>query len=435
MYLGKSVTRALVYAKFAVTSLVWASLTACNSGGESGPSVVYEPDEITQELADKITSDGIGVLLNSGSPPARTVPARVTIIAPDLPLEVRAGNTISIPILVNSSIDLDTLFAKIPGARSYFSAELPSPDGKAAIAKNEHIVDFRVTIPLNFAPGGYICFEFSASNINGDVSSTVTTCLIIVGPTVTPAPTSTGTPTASPTVAPTSSPSATPTPTGTPTASPSATPSASPSATPTPTTTPTPTPPLAAECDDPISLSWAGTGTYLGDPVSISFTANRFDIDEPVPQDAFVLRITEGPTAGQSSINGYYAPGLIDPEIEGDDSSVQILYAGEFTGVGQYTAGAANSYCASGSIDGQSYYFEQTSATIQVTKFENCANDDKYIALTFTCQTASSLGNATIQGEFTGLYEEGVSGKSDLMQRVINAAAVPEAIKATSIHR
>lgn len=176
------------------------TLAACGGGGGGGdPGVTYDPDTVTQALDNKIGVDGVGASLIAGAPPAPGDSQDLKADAPDEVPDAETGSKVTIPVSVSSSTVLDSLFAKVPGAGSYFQVELPEVGGKAArvtarsigprfasaspaaiaaAAKADTVLDFEITLPDGLE-SGRLCFEFSVRDADGAVSNVDVACLNI----------------------------------------------------------------------------------------------------------------------------------------------------------------------------------------------------------------------------------------------------------------
>lgn len=210
------------------------TFAGCGGGGGGSSTVpLSNPNAVTEALSDKVTVDGSAAAVLQGSPPdkssnpAGSTPPTVASGANDI--VARPGEKISIPLGATATQDLSNLFAKIPGASSYFEAPIAPSGGKSlrslrkqgtlsAAPKVQQTLNFGVDVPTNLQTGGQLCFEFSVRDVDSLVSDVVQVC-VRVEPRATPAPTSTPTPTPAPTSGPTPSPTPAATPTPTPTQS------------------------------------------------------------------------------------------------------------------------------------------------------------------------------------------------------------------------
>lgn len=193
-----------------VMTAIGTGLIACGGGG-GGDDVGYDPVQTMLALEDKVGVDGVVASLEPGEPPAPNS-QDVTTDAPDTDVTAIVGARASIPVTITAGTALDSLFAKIPGANTYFEVSLEAPDAKAALktrrslsplharpssnavaAKGATVVNFQVDVPPVLEPGGRLCFELSARDINDQVSNPDLACLDIRA--ATPQPTATPTPT------------------------------------------------------------------------------------------------------------------------------------------------------------------------------------------------------------------------------------------------
>lgn len=416
--------------KLATALILSGVLAACNHG--SGPMVAddvvpdatatYEPTETMQALRDKITVDGLDALLLEGVPPPSTPESPVTIVAPTEVVSVDPGNKISVPLVVSAPGALDALFAKIPGASAYFLADLRIEGKREAgvsPAKLDRSLSFEVDVPSDLAPGGVLCFEFSAQAANGEVSNVAATCLQITAA-ATPTPSATATPTATSTTTAGPSPSPASTPTATPTATASATPTPTPTATATSTPGPTPTATASQSpnCTAPSRLSWSGDGTdSSGAPVSVDV------VDTP---SVFLLTNTTGQGQVETKFGG---------ASENSDEAIGPALATEITGTGQYTAGASSaSSCGYGTLQGgqSTYNWAQESLVVNVSVFETCPDDIAYLEFTFSC--------SGLDGDSTGAYrgirlDARQKLRLEALQEAVNFRAEMEAARARQERR
>lgn len=192
-----------------IVLLTTVVLTACGGGGGGSNTVpLSDPNAVTTALTNKITVDGSAADILQGAPPDKSQnpsgSVAPTVIAATTQVVARPGDRISIPLNANGSQTLASLFAKIPGAASYFEAPIDVPGGKQLTAsgdarkslvqaKAEQTVTFGVDVPLNLQTGGQICFEFSVNDIDNLVSDITQACIVVQTP-ATPAPTSAPTP-------------------------------------------------------------------------------------------------------------------------------------------------------------------------------------------------------------------------------------------------
>lgn len=186
------------------------ALTACGGGGGNGADVSYDANEVTQALADKVGVNGVAAEVIQGTPPDPSGSDSLRTDAPDAVPDADAGAKVTVPVTVSADATLERLFAKVPGADSFFQVDLPAPDGKAARAtitrnigtrfaglsrtataagaKADSVLDFEITLPGGLE-SGRLCFEFSVRDADGTVSNTAITCLNIRQPASEPPPT------------------------------------------------------------------------------------------------------------------------------------------------------------------------------------------------------------------------------------------------------
>lgn len=199
------------------------ALSACGGGGGGGGGGPT-PDEVMDTLSDKVNVPGATVSQPSGDPPAAadnpagSEGSEPVVSADDGEIDGEPGEKVTIPVSVQVTNALDSLFAKIPGASSYFQAQIDPAGAKLAsaiptkmgftvkpraMAKGTLILDFEVDLPEGTPTGRKICFEFSAQDVETLTSDVTKVCIVVVSPaptpTATPAPTPTPTPTPPPT--------------------------------------------------------------------------------------------------------------------------------------------------------------------------------------------------------------------------------------------
>lgn len=276
------------------TALAAALLIAACGGGGGGDNG-QTPDQVMGNLTDKINVPGATVTQPTGTPPSAADNPQgseesAPVVEPDADeINGTPGQKVTIPVSVTTTTDLANLFAKVPGASSYFDAafgggakamkdlrfkSLFKPTGLRR-GKGLFTIAFEVDLPANF-PAGRFCFEFSARDVEQLTSGVETVCIVVGS-----APTPTPTPTATPTVAPTPTPTAAPTPT------PTAAPTPTPTAAPTPTPTPNPTTGSATDC---LNTDLFAVGNRLNLTQQGSFDGEVYTINQelmPMRQTTF----------------------------------------------------------------------------------------------------------------------------------------------------
>jgi hypothetical protein len=207
-------------------------LSACGGGGGGStpapPVPLDDPDAISEALFDKITVGEIAAQLLPGDPPAASSDPARPVISAEAPPIAQPGQSVTLDLQLSSTNAIDRLFAKIPGAETYFETVFEEPLGKGRTltsAKLEAAVVFVVSIPIDIRESGQLCFDISVRDTNGRVSLPLRLCIPIEVVSATPQPTATPTASTSPTPTPTATPTASASPTPTPTASASPTPS------------------------------------------------------------------------------------------------------------------------------------------------------------------------------------------------------------------
>lgn len=195
----------------AMTALT-VGLVACGGGGGGG-DVSYDPDQTMQALQDKVGVNGTPAELKTGVPPAPNS-QDVKTDAPNADVSAVVGTRVTIPVSITAAAALERLYAKIPGAPSYFEVTLvgaksnglskrrltpvlAKSSGDTATGKGTTVVNFQVDVPADLEPGGRLCFELSAQ-ANAQISDPDLACLSIRA--ATPQPTASPTPTPTPPV-------------------------------------------------------------------------------------------------------------------------------------------------------------------------------------------------------------------------------------------
>lgn len=170
------------------------SLAACGGGGGGGgndnPVPLNDPNALMSSLAGKVTSSGSGVeYVTNAAPPAPTPEDPDTPKAEAGVTDSTAvpGDTISLPINVAGGQQLTNLFAKVPGASSYFDAVLGG-SGKSMVQLRKagttftavQLIDFRIQLPTNLETGGEFCFQFSVKTSTNEVTDPTEACVTVV---------------------------------------------------------------------------------------------------------------------------------------------------------------------------------------------------------------------------------------------------------------
>jgi hypothetical protein len=174
-----SVVRSL----FLAAALAAAGCNGSSGGGDPGDSVdPADPDAVTEVVSVALG----GALTNkiTGAPPAPSGAAATDapVISADVTsTAVEAGDDVDVPLTVRSVNDIDALFAKIPGAESYFEITVPETGKRSriAMAKATRTFALSITVPGNVAPGQF-CIEISARDTSGLVSNLARVCLNVV---------------------------------------------------------------------------------------------------------------------------------------------------------------------------------------------------------------------------------------------------------------
>ncbi|MFA5940784.1 MAG: hypothetical protein WC809_15610 [Sinimarinibacterium sp.] len=147
-------------------------------------------------LSNKVTSSGSGVdwVTDGSSPPAPTTEDPDTPKAEAGVADSTAvpGDTISLPINVSGGQSLTNLFAKVPGAASYFDALLVPSGGKSMVRMHKttskatgsftavQLIDFRIDLPTNLDTGGEFCLDFTVKTSTNEVTEPTRACVTVV---------------------------------------------------------------------------------------------------------------------------------------------------------------------------------------------------------------------------------------------------------------
>lgn len=174
-------------------------VAACGGGGGGGgggnePVPLGDPNAVMDSLSGKVTSGGSGVQIVTGTPPAATTED------PDTPKAEAGveqstavpGDSVSLPVNVSGGQQLTNLFAKIPGASSYFDASLAPSGGKSMVRLHKaapkqgtsltavQVLDFRIDLPTNLATGDQLCFDFAVKTSTNQVTEPTRACITVV---------------------------------------------------------------------------------------------------------------------------------------------------------------------------------------------------------------------------------------------------------------
>ena len=176
-----------------VAAMMASTLAACGGGGGGGggnddPIPLNDPNAVMASLGNKVASPNGSVnYVPSGTPPAPTGDGLTPKVSGGVVTTAEPGETISLPVNIAGAPDLSALFAKVPGASSYFQVNLGGAGGKsgsraAKVAGKQTgsgfnlttIITVNLTLPENLGTDGRFCFEFSAKDASGNVSAATT---------------------------------------------------------------------------------------------------------------------------------------------------------------------------------------------------------------------------------------------------------------------
>lgn len=185
-----------------VRSLVVASglgvaltLAACGGGGGGGgnePVSLADANAVMSSLDGKVNGDSV---TDAQVPAVNALEPKVESAGPDT--SAVTGDAVVLPVSVQTGSALAALYAKVPGAGTWFMVQPPPPPGgktvlipktsaKTAISFNlVQVVNFAVTLPKLDTTGtdGKLCFEFRAETVDGQVTGSAAdgrACIAVV---------------------------------------------------------------------------------------------------------------------------------------------------------------------------------------------------------------------------------------------------------------
>ncbi len=174
--------------------LIALGLSACGGDGGGSPTEPSAADRLTEALINKVTVGNTVAALIRGAPPADTGPAGRPTISTSKSVAAKPGEVATIVVNIDSAQNLSHLFARIPGASSFFRAALPAQgaikSGAIGQAKLSFAAQVKIAVPADRANGELICFDFSVEDVGKLVSDTAQACVKVqtgsvpVGPTV-----------------------------------------------------------------------------------------------------------------------------------------------------------------------------------------------------------------------------------------------------------
>ncbi|HEY1077622.1 MAG TPA: hypothetical protein VGE51_13105 [Fontimonas sp.] len=177
--------------RFAALSLV-LGLNACGGGGGPPPALT-DADRLTQALSGNITVGSVAAERVRGTPPTATAATNRPSIAASS-VAARPGEIATVVVDIESAQPAARLFARVPGASSYFRAALPpqatGKHGAVLQAKLSSSAQVRIAVPADRTNGELICFDFSVEDSAALLSDTAQACIKVqtgnfaVGPTV-----------------------------------------------------------------------------------------------------------------------------------------------------------------------------------------------------------------------------------------------------------
>lgn len=163
-----------------------SALGACGGGGggSGDPVSLSDPNALMASLENKVISpNGSVSFVPNGSPPAATGDGLTPKVTGGVQTTAEPGQTVSLPVSIGGAPNMSALFAKVPGASSFFQVNLGGTGKSAArlekLAGKQSgggfnlttIIGFVVTLPDNLETGGEFCFEFSGKDASGNVSA------------------------------------------------------------------------------------------------------------------------------------------------------------------------------------------------------------------------------------------------------------------------
>ncbi len=181
------------HASFLAGLAVALSVAACGGGGGGDDKVSLDkPDDLMAALDNKVTANGTPLTQILGTPPPSTgLTPKIQSISNATAVP---GNTVSLPINFPAATNLQSLFAKVPGAKdSYFQISVESPDsgGKAATGGFTVLqrIEFQVTVPdnLDLGTGDQFCIEVKLKDTAENIGQPEQACISLAA-TAPPAP-------------------------------------------------------------------------------------------------------------------------------------------------------------------------------------------------------------------------------------------------------
>lgn len=173
-------------------------LGACGGGGggDGAPTPTTDPqggmvdiqdaNAMMAALTGKIATGNAQWTIQSGTPPAEAGIAVLPKLFTTPTVEVVPNSTVDLAAVVAGG-EMDALFAKIPGANSFFQLQLNTGKSLNVQAKNETgfsfnllVLNARLSIPGNLDGDGEFCLGISGK-LDNNVSAPEATCVNVVG--------------------------------------------------------------------------------------------------------------------------------------------------------------------------------------------------------------------------------------------------------------
>ncbi|MFP5307589.1 MAG: PKD domain-containing protein, partial [Gammaproteobacteria bacterium] len=166
----------------------------CGGGGGGGGGKIptSDADGLTSAVAASVGNNVAQKVTGDPPPPTPEVPDSPVTTARADAVSVSPGASVTVPLDVTAASQLESLFAKIPGASSFFQVSNPAGAGKAwakrsATAKGTFVLEFRLKVPSNVDFGRF-CIQFSVEDVDTRVSNVDEVCIDVVQSSPSPTP-------------------------------------------------------------------------------------------------------------------------------------------------------------------------------------------------------------------------------------------------------
>ncbi|MFP5307681.1 MAG: PKD domain-containing protein, partial [Gammaproteobacteria bacterium] len=173
-------------ALIALGFFIGAALVGCGGGGGGGGGKIptSDADGLTSAVTASVGNNAAQKVTGDPPPPTPEVPDSPVTTAQADAVSVSPGASVTVPLDVTAASQLESLFAKIPGASSFLQVSNPAGAGKAwikrsASAKGTFVLEFRLTVPANVDFGRF-CIQFSVRDVDTRVSNVDEVCIDVV---------------------------------------------------------------------------------------------------------------------------------------------------------------------------------------------------------------------------------------------------------------